>query len=501
MLISEVPGKEATKAFAEKLSSLPAGFKIMLLSSLALRGDKSAAAQVAAEVNSADDAVRIAAISALGALGGISDIELLAQQSIAPGQIGRAAERSLSILSGEGVSEGLLKAAQSGDAEVRAKIIDCLVTRQQKDAVPVLIKLAEDKNLSVRKASFKALGSLAEQQDIAAIVSLLIKNTSSSERLDLEQSLVFATGRFEDKKSSIDVIIAGLNEADDAAKVNLLSVLSKLGGEEAYKTVCGCLKSDNTDVRKGAIRALSDWPDAAPAANLLDIAKNDTDNTSAILALRGYIRLVSLPSERFNRQTVDLLKGAFKLAKRPDEKKTVLNVLPNFACPEALELAKSALNDNDTSAEAEIAVQKLESMSLIAAASKVSTSGGTNIPMINDQIIPKGQNDDMVSFHWWPKSGTKEWVQYDFGDKQKVSAVEVYWFDDTGRGSCRVPQSWQILYRENGEFKPVNNASGFGVERDKFNKAVFEPVETDALRLEVQLQSNESCGIHEWRIE
>jgi hypothetical protein len=107
----------------------------------------------------------------------------------------------------------------------------------------------------------------------------------------------------------------------------------------------------------------------------------------------------------------------------------------------------------------------------------------------------------MVSFHWWPKSGTKEWVQYDFGDKQKVSAVEVYWFDDTGRGSCRVPQSWQILYRENGEFKPVNNASSYGVERDKFNKNTFEPVETDALRLEVQLQSNESCGIHEWWVE
>jgi len=27
-----------------------------------------------------------------------------------------------------------------------------------------------------------------------------------------------------------------------------------------------------------------------------------------------------------------------------------------------------------------------------------------------------------------------------------VKACEVYWFDDTGRGQCRVPESWKLLY-------------------------------------------------------
>jgi len=42
----------------------------------------------------------------------------------------------------------------------------------------------------------------------------------------------------------------------------------------------------------------------------------------------------------------------------------------------------------------------------------------------------------------------KEWVQYDFAKLTKVSGVDVYWFDDTGVGECRLPKSWQLSYRE-----------------------------------------------------
>ncbi|MCX7048198.1 MAG: glycoside hydrolase family 127 protein, partial [Candidatus Sumerlaeota bacterium] len=59
---------------------------------------------------------------------------------------------------------------------------------------------------------------------------------------------------------------------------------------------------------------------------------------------------------------------------------------------------------------------------------------------LNDQIEPKNSGDhDIPRFTWWDHRGTTEWVQYDFKEKTKVSAVEVYWFDDTGRGQCRAP--------------------------------------------------------------
>jgi hypothetical protein len=38
-------------------------------------------------------------------------------------------------------------------------------------------------------------------------------------------------------------------------------------------------------------------------------------------------------------------------------------------------------------------------------------------------------------------------------------------------------------------------------EADRYNRAAFTPVETTALRIEVQLKENLSAGILEWKVE
>jgi len=82
-----------------------------------------------------------------------------------------------------------------------------------------------------------------------------------------------------------------------------------------------------------------------------------------------------------------------------------------------------------------------------------------------------------------------------------VSAVEVYWFDDTGDGSCRVPASWKLLYKAGQDWKPVEDASQYSTRLDTYNRVNFKPVQTTALRLEVQLQPDFSGGILEWKVK
>jgi len=121
---------------------------------------------------------------------------------------------------------------------------------------------------------------------------------------------------------------------------------------------------------------------------------------------------------------------------------------------------------------------------------------------LNDQAKIRNSCDhDIPRFTWWNHLGTEEWVQYDFAKPAKVSEVEVYWFDDTGRGRCRVPKSWKLLYRDGKSWKPVVANGGFGVSKDKYNKVVFTPVKTSALRIAVQLSPNVSGGILEWRVK
>jgi hypothetical protein len=81
-----------------------------------------------------------------------------------------------------------------------------------------------------------------------------------------------------------------------------------------------------------------------------------------------------------------------------------------------------------------------------------------------------------------------------------VSQTAVYWFDDTGTGECRVPKAWRILYREGQEWKPVVHATEDGRSKDKLNRVGFDPVKTDALRLEITMEDEFSAGMYEWEI-
>ncbi len=124
------------------------------------------------------------------------------------------------------------------------------------------------------------------------------------------------------------------------------------------------------------------------------------------------------------------------------------------------------------------------------------------VEALADGLEPSRSDDqDIPRFTWWDHRGTEEWVQYDFAGPKKVSAVSVYWFDDTSVGSCRVPASWKVLYREADQWKQVPNAGPAGPALNQYNKVTFDPVETTALRLQVRLQPGFSGGILEWKVE
>ena len=137
----------------------------------------------------------------------------------------------------------------------------------------------------------------------------------------------------------------------------------------------------------------------------------------------------------------------------------------------------------------------------IASTSQVSASGDKNAAAVNDQWDPESSSDRSKPYvHWWPNRGTNEWIQYDFAAPSRVSEAEVYWYDDTGRGGCRVPQSWRILYKSGATFRPVENTTPYTAEKDTYNLVRFKTVRTTALRLEIQLPEKFAAGVHEWRV-
>ena len=120
---------------------------------------------------------------------------------------------------------------------------------------------------------------------------------------------------------------------------------------------------------------------------------------------------------------------------------------------------------------------------------------------MNDALEPTNSSDTSIPrMTWWSHLGTAEWVAAAFNGLCQVSQISVYWYDDTGIGQCRVPQSWSVQYLSGTNWLPVSGASAYGVARDQFNAVSFNPVQTTAVRLVVQLQSGYSGGILEWQV-
>ena len=119
-----------------------------------------------------------------------------------------------------------------------------------------------------------------------------------------------------------------------------------------------------------------------------------------------------------------------------------------------------------------------------------------------DGRLPANSNDHGIPrMTWWPSLGSEQWVQYLFEKPKTISGVEVYWFDDTGVGRCRVPESWGVEWRDGDRWNPVTGGAEYGIEPDKLNAVRFDPVTTKAIRLAVKLRPEFSGGILEWRLK
>lgn len=133
---------------------------------------------------------------------------------------------------------------------------------------------------------------------------------------------------------------------------------------------------------------------------------------------------------------------------------------------------------------------------------KASAGFKGNLNALSDQYQPKDASDQSNQIvHWWPRFGQEEWVQYEFEGPKKIQKVRVYWFDDGPNGGCRVPASWTLYYKTQGEWKAVATKTPYPISKGAFDSLSFTPVETSSLKIVLQAQAGVSAGLIEWEVE
>lgn len=112
---------------------------------------------------------------------------------------------------------------------------------------------------------------------------------------------------------------------------------------------------------------------------------------------------------------------------------------------------------------------------------------GDTVSALNDGRVPNSSQDrEIPRLTFGDHQGTREWVQYDFPESIEAQSVQVFWCsDDDG---VRLPKTWRLLYRAQGEWRPVAHLERYRADADRFTRLRFESVRTDGLRIELQCQ-------------
>lgn len=347
----------------ETLPGLPEDSQVQLLEVLSHYREKPVLGSVVRAIKSDEKNVRIAALKALESVGDSSTVELLARHAAGTqGEEQRTARNSLWDLHGESVDRAiLLNLIKLTDAGIQEELVMSVGERRNFEGINFLFSRAGSSRPGIRLAAIKALEEIASPPDLPRLLRLLINAPGERERTELENTIAGVAGKRPDPIGRANAVKAILPQVEDVKKrAALLRVLGKIGDDSSLSLVREALVDDNPEIRDAAVRALSDWPTLSPREDLVRIVQTSQEQVHQVLALRAYIRMIEMEPYRSPESAVLLLKETLTWTQRPEEKKLILGILPQFACPDALKLAESLLTESGIEEEAREAVKQVQ---------------------------------------------------------------------------------------------------------------------------------------------
>jgi len=359
-LVQQVPGEDATAVFVKTLRKLDVEGQVMLLSALAARGDTRALPQIERQSRSKNEAVRVAALRAVGTLGDASEVGFLAERAAkeAGDLEHETARKALTALQGvdiEAHMAGLI--AQSAPA-IRVELVQALYARFAREQLPAILAATSDESEEVRAAAYHGLRRLAVPADLAKVVDVLLE-VPESDRPEALKTVAAVAGKGEGPERAAP-LLAALDKAQDPdTRGALLEILGRVGGADALAALRAALGDADSAVRTAAVRGLVSWPDAAPIEDLRNLASTSDDPKCKVLALRGYIDHIGRADALSPEDKLARYKEALALAQQTAERQQAIAAIGGLPTMTALDTAVSYLDDAEVRQEAALAAGQI----------------------------------------------------------------------------------------------------------------------------------------------
>ena len=224
-------------------------------------------------------------------------------------------------------------------------IIFALTELNAKEAIPELLKLLKDEDITVRYISAFGLGLLQSKEAIPELLNLL-EGTDNKVR----SASAVALGLLKSKKA-IHQLLKLLKEGDNFVRTSCIFALSALNAKEAIPELLNLLKDTDSKVRSASANSLGLLQSKEAIPELLNLLKDkDSD-----------VRKASADAlERYN--NILIVEGLFlSLTKGHFIRKKSISCLGYYASENCKEKLNIAINDQDIEIKA-LARQELEKL-------------------------------------------------------------------------------------------------------------------------------------------
>jgi HEAT repeat protein len=307
--------------------------------------------------------VRIAAMHALETVGDASTVPFLvetAAKSRGPEQ--SAARGALGLIKGRPADDAVLSLLANNPADdVQGEVLQAIAERRIYSAKAAVAGCLASASSKVRIQALRTLRTIGTPSDIPIVLTYLLKIEDDAEQLEgaataaaLAQKIASPDGRSNAVKGMLT------DTKDPKARARLCGILGRIGDDSALPVLRTALAEPNDEIVDAAVRALASWTTPAARDDLLQLAQKSKNEIHRLLALQGLLRMIRAERYRKPEAAVADLRLAYAISWRPEEQRLILGILPNFACPEALELAGVLLGEPAVKAEAQAAIERIK---------------------------------------------------------------------------------------------------------------------------------------------
>jgi len=308
-------------AIADSMAKLNPAAQTAVLAAIRVGGRRALAPAVLAAVKSPHESVRLAAARALSTVGGVTAMPALAELAAAEGPIGQTARQSLEAIYGPKIDEEMFADLRAEKDPIRrAAWIGVLEARRPAGVVPVLLSEATGQDPVVATRALAALATLAAPRDIPALVAVVLKTEKGPVRDEAERTVQRVCLQIAEVAKRAQPVLTIFQAASPADRLALLPLLGRIGGDAIRAVVEEALESKDPAVYEAGVRAISNWPDAGAADQLLHLAVTVPSPEYRQWALHAFVRVVSLPGGASNARKLARLKQAIQLS-TTDEKR------------------------------------------------------------------------------------------------------------------------------------------------------------------------------------